>query len=137
MSEHRRRAGRKRRRWLWLPVFALMLTGCSSAPETLEGTAWKITGLTAPDGTQYDEAAYDAIIGETYYRFGTGGQMSCQVGDGAEDGETYRYAYEKGELNISSQGLSCPGKVKQGEIRLALGEKGEARLSPVKASERE
>ena len=76
-----------RKSWRLLPVacLALALTGCASAPDTLEGTAWKLTGLTAPDGTQYDEASYDTIIGETYYRFGPEGQMSCQVGAQPED----------------------------------------------------
>lgn len=124
-----------RRRTGLLIAAALLLTGCASSPDTLEGTVWKITELTAPDGTQYDEAAYDTIIGATYYRFGTNGQMSCQVGDEAEDQETYRYTYEKGELSISSDQMSCSGSVKEREIRLTLGEQGEARLQPAGQAE--
>ena len=67
-----------RRRTGLLIAAALLLTGCASSPDTLEGTVWKITELTAPDGTQYDEAAYDTIIGATYYRFGTDGQMAAR-----------------------------------------------------------
>lgn len=126
-----------KRPWKLLPAACLVLalTGCASSPDTLEGTAWKIAGLTAPDGTQYDEAAYDTIIGETYYRFGAGGQMSCQVGAQPEDTETYRYEYEKGELKIASDSLACAGKVKKREITLTLGEKGEATLRPVQSGE--
>ena len=101
---------------------AFLLTGCSRIPGTLAGTAWKVTELKASDGTVYDESAYDALIGATYYRFGEEGGMSCQVGQDPEDTSTYRYAYEKGVLKISSDQLVCTGEAKRGKIQLALGE---------------
>ena len=64
------------------------------------------------------------LSGATYYRFDTDGQMGCQVGDEAEDQETYRYTYEKGELSISSDQMSCSGSVKEREIRPYSGRAG-------------
>lgn len=107
----------------------VLLAGCSRAPESLSGTAWKLTELKAPDGTQYDEAAYDAIIGATVYRFGENGSMACQVGDAAEDPDTYRYSYENGALRISSDQMTCTGEVENRKIRLQLGAEGYAVLS--------
>ncbi len=123
---------RKRRKCRWLAAaVALMLTGCSGAPDTLENTEWKITALTAPDGTKYDEASYDTIIGATYYRFGTAGQMSCQVGNAQPDTDVYTYTYEEGKLQIRGADIVCNGTVKKEEIRLTLGEKGLAVLTEV------
>lgn len=108
---------------------ALLLTGCGRAPKTLAGTAWKVTELKSADGTDYDESAYDALIGATYYRFGEDGAMSCQVGQDPENTSTYRYVYEEGILKISSDQLECTGEVKRGEIQLALGEESYAVLT--------
>lgn len=105
---------------------AMLLGGCSRGPETLAGTTWKVTGLTALDGTEYDEAAYDAIIGATIYEFDDQGNMRCTVRK--EDTGIYRYVYEKGQLTISSQELNCTGIVKQDVMKLQLGEEGEAVL---------
>ena len=117
-----------KRKMLFLTgMVAWGLAGCSRAPETLAGTAWKITGLTSPDGTQYDEAAYDAIIGGTVYAFDDQGNMNCSI-----DGETagsYSYVYEEGNIEISSEELRCSGSVKQETMKLQLGEQGEAVLT--------
>lgn len=108
-------------------IAALGLTGCSRAPETLAGTAWKITELTALDGTKYDEAAYDAIIGATVYTFDEQGNMSCSVEE--ESTGIYSYIYEEGKVTISSEELECTGTVKKDMMKLQLGEQGEAVLT--------
>ena len=105
----------------------LGLAGCSQAPETLAGTAWKITELTSPDGTTYDEAAYDAIIGATVYTFDEQGNMNCSV-DGESTG-IYSYVYERGQVEISSEELECSVTVGKHIMKLHLGEKGEAVLT--------
>lgn len=110
-----------------LGVCFLGLTGCSRAPESLAGTVWKITGLTAPDGTQYDEAAYDAIVGATIYRFDGEGKMSSSVGE--ESAGTYEYVYEDGKVTITSEKLVCSGSVGKDRMKLQLKEQGEAVLS--------
>ena len=57
-------------------LLAASLTGCrSGAPADLAGTSWKVTALTAPDGTTYDEASYDTLIGTTVYTFGEDGKV--------------------------------------------------------------
>ena len=104
------------------------LCGCSPVPDSLVQTTWKLTSLITPSGTEYDEKAYDAIIGETFYRFETEGRMVSSVG-GQEDEVSYTYTYEVGVLKISSEDLECTGTVKRGEIRLKLGEEGEAILT--------
>lgn len=119
------------RKWgslLLAGAVAVLAAGCSTAPDTLAGTEWKITALKAPDGTAYEEAAYDAIIGETRYRFGEDGKMDCLVGGLADDTE-YTYTYGDGELKIVSEGMVCTGTVEKKEMKLALGELGEAVLT--------
>ena len=108
------------------------LAGCSTAPESLGGSAWKLISLTTPMGTEYDETAYDMIIGETVYRFGTDGSLVTSIGD-EEEQLTYRYSYEKGRLEISSEELQCTGTVNAGELVLKLGERGEAVFAPLEA----
>lgn len=107
-------------------MFAVMLTGCSRPPQTLAGTSWKITGLTALDGTEYDEAAYDAIIGTTVYCFDEQGNLNCSVN--GENTGIYSYIYEKGDVKISLEEVECIGTVKDDVMKLQLGETGEAVL---------
>lgn len=114
---------------LVLGMGAVLLTGCGRSPKTLAGTDWKVTELKSADGTAYDESAYDALIGATYYHFGEDGAMSCQVGQDPEDTSTYRYVYEDGSLTISSDEMECLGEVKRGKIQLALGEESYAVLT--------
>lgn len=114
-----------------LGAVLLGLAGCGRAPESLAGTAWKITELTAPDGTQYDEAAYDAIVGATVYRFDGEGYMSSSVA--GESAGMYSYVYEDGEVVITAEDFECPGSVGQNRMKLRLGEQGEAVLSLITA----
>ena len=118
----------ERKKIMALACMAVLgLAGCSRAPETLARTTWKITGLTSPDGTEYDEAAYDAIIGVTVYTFDEMGNMNCSV-DGESTG-IYSYVYERGQIEISSEELECSGTVGKHIMKLQLGEKGEAVLT--------
>lgn len=114
------------RLFVFVGMIAMIMTGCSRPPQTLEGTSWKITGLTALDGTEYDEAAYDAIIGTTIYYFDEQGNLDCSV-DGENTG-IYTYVYEKGDVKISSEEMECIGTVKDDVMKLRLGEVGEAVL---------
>ena len=104
-----------------------LLAGCGSSPDALEGTAWKLVSLTTPEGVQYDEAAYDAIIGETVYYFETDGKMMICAGAQVDE-DSYTYTYQEGELVISSADLECAGKVNEHKLKLQLGEQGEAVL---------
>ena len=123
-----------RGRWAGMLALGLLaaasLTGCrSGAPADLAGTSWKVTSLTAPDGTTYDEASYDTLIGTTVYTFGEDGVMTCTIG-GAEAGEEeYQYTYEKGTVAIRSDELECGGVVKGDRMKLALAGEGEAVLT--------
>ena len=118
-----------------LILTAVLLTGCSATPDSLVETTWKLTSLTTPSGTEYDERAYDAIIGETFYCFETDGSMISSVG-GEEDDSAYTYSYEDGELKISSEDLECSGTVKGHEMKLQLGEQGVAVLTEQTVSDK-